>query len=100
MSTTRHTEVFNTISQCFSIIHVSRGQLRNAFGVGFLELQWGTKSNRSQDSQLMRSINALDIESWICLGITQGLRFLQYVFKGAAFLTHFAENKVTGTVDN
>ena len=100
VGTTGNAEVLDAIAQRFGVVHVSGGQLGDAFGVGLVELQRDTKGDGSQDGQLVCSIDAFNVEGRISFGITQRLRLSQHVVKGATLLAHFAEDKVASTVDD
>ncbi len=95
-----HAQVLDAIAQGFGIVHVSRGQLGDAFGVSLVELQRNTKRDGRQDGQLVRGIDAFDVEGRIGFGVTQRLRLGEHVFEGAAFLTHFGEDEVASAVDD
>ncbi|MNS93113.1 hypothetical protein D3C72_1272690 [compost metagenome] len=95
-----HTQVLDAVAQGLGIIHVSSGQLGDAFGVGLVELQRDAESDRSQDGQLVRGIDAFNVESRVGFGVTQRLGFGQHVREGAALLTHFGEDEVAGAVDD
>src|SRR5690606_8517160 len=96
----RHTQVLDAITQRLGVIHIRRGQLRNAFGVGLVELQRNTERNGRKDGQFVCGIDAFDVEGRIGLGITQLLGFLEHVLKGATLLAHLGEDEVASAVDD
>src|SRR5450830_634811 len=95
-----HAQVLDAVAQGFGVVDVGGGQLGDAFGVGLVELQRDTESNGRQDRQLVRGIDAFDVEGRIGFGVTQGLGFGQHVFEGTTLLAHFGEDEVTGAVDD
>ncbi len=97
---TGHAQVLDAVAQRFGVVHVSGGQLGDAFGVGLVELQRDAKGDGRQDGQLVRGIDAFDVEGRVGFGIAQRLGFGQHVGEGAAFFTHFGEDEVAGAVDD
>ncbi len=48
----------------------------------------------------MRSIDAFDVEGRIGFGITEALRFLEYVVEGQPLVAHFGQDEVGRAVDD
>ena len=92
--------MLNAVAELLGIFHVLFGQLGNAFGVDFVKLERNPKGNRGQNGQLVRSINAFHIKRRIGFGITQGLRFCQYIIKGTAFIAHLGHDEVASAINN
>ena len=65
-----------------------------------IEIKCGAKGEAGQDRQLMRRINAIDIESWVCFGISQSLGIGEHIGKVTAMGLHFREDIVAGAVED
>ncbi|MCY1356691.1 hypothetical protein D9M69_431510 [compost metagenome] len=100
VGTARHTQVLDAVAQGLGVVDVGAGQFRDAFGVGLVELQRDAEGDGREDGQLVRGVDAFDVEGRVGLGVAQGLGFLQHVLEGAAFLAHFGEDEVAGAVDD
>ena len=60
----------------------------------------GVERQCGEDGELLRGVDALDVERRIGLGIAQPLRFGQRVGEAAAFFFHGGEDVVRGAVDD
>ncbi len=95
-----HAQVLDAVAQRFGVVHVGGGQSGDAFGVGLVELQRDTECDGRQDRQLVRRVDAFNVEGRIGFCVTQRLRLGEHVFEGATLFAHLGENEVAGTVDD
>ena len=90
----------DAVAQLFGVTDVLLRQLRDAFYIGLIELYRDTKADRRHDRQLVRGIDAFDVEGRIRLGIPLALGFLQNIGKRRALGAHFREDEIAGAVDD
>ncbi len=74
--------------------------MRYALGVNRAKVEAHVEGQRRENRQLVRSIDALDVESWVGLGVAQCLCLRQRIGKGPSSLSHRAENEVRRAVDD
>ena len=78
----------------------SRRKPGDAFGVDFIELHRNAEGNSRHDGELVRGVDALDVEGRVGLGIAQFLRLLEHCVECQALVTHFRKDEVAGAIDD
>ena len=96
----RDAQQLDAIAELFGVLHVLARQLGDALGVGAVELHRDAEGDRRQDGELVRGVDALDVEGRIGLGVSQFLRLLQDVFKRRTLVAHLGEDEIAGAVDD
>ena len=66
----------------------------------FVERDLGAERQRRQQRQLVRGIEAADVEGRIAFGVALGLRLLQHIVEGAMFFLHLGQDVVAGAVQD
>ena len=92
--------MLDAIPQLLGVADVLEGDRTDALGIHALELQWHAERNRGEDGQLVRRVDALDIERRIGLRVAELLRLGQHVGERAARVPHLGQNEVAGAVDD
>ena len=64
------------------------------FGVGLVELHRDAEGDRRQDGQLVRGVDALDVEGRIGLGVAEPLRLLEHGVERRALVAHLGQDEV------
>ncbi len=96
----RDAQQLDAVTQFLGVLHVLAGELRDALGVGAVELHRDAEGDRRQDGELVRGVDALDVEGRVGFGVAQPLRFLQHVVEGRALVAHLGQDEVAGAVDD
>ena len=65
-----------------------------------LEIDRTAEGDRGENGELMRGIDAVDVEARIGLGITQLLRLFQHLAEIAAAVTHLRQDVIAGAVQD
>jgi hypothetical protein len=68
--------------------------------VRLVELHRDAEGQCRQDGDLVRGIDALDVEGRVGFGIAQALRLLEHGIEGQALVAHLGEDEVGGAVDD
>jgi hypothetical protein len=74
--------------------------LRDALGEGLVELQRDAEGQRAQDGQLVRGVDALDVEGRVGLGIAERAAPRPAHRRSPALVAHLGEDEVAGAVDD
>ena len=93
-------EVFDAIAQLGGIGDVQCADLRDALGKTALELERNTEGQRAENGQLVRRVDAFDVEARIGLRIAQRLGLGEDIGEVATLVAHLGQDEVTGPVDN
>ena len=96
----RDAEQLDAVAEFLGVFHILAGELRDALGISLVELHRYAEGDRRQDGELVRGIDALDVEGRIGLGVAQGLRLFQHVVERRPLVAHLAEDEVAGAVDD
>lgn len=91
---------FDAVAEFFGVFDVAAVEFADAFEIAGGEVHRRTECQRAHDGDFMVCVVAFDVEGRVGFGITQCLRFFQYVGKRAAFFAHFGEDEVAGAVNN
>ena len=87
-------------AQLVGIVEIDRRDLPDAFDVDGGEIDRRAEGDGGQDRQLVRGIDAVDVEAGIGLGIAQSLGIGQHVGEVAAGGPHLRQDVVAGAVEN
>ena len=79
---------------------VERRDVADALGMHGLEVGPAAERQRRQQGELVRRIDAVDVEARIGLGIAQTLRFGEHLVERAPALAHVGEDVVAGAVQD
>ena len=96
----RNPQMLDTVSQLLGIHNVGQRDLSNAFGIGLIKLQWDTKSDGREDSELVCGIDPFDIQSWIRFGVAETLRVSKNLIERPPLVTHLGKNEISRAVDD
>ena len=96
----RDAEELDAIAQFLRVADVLAGQLRDAFGVDLVELHRHAEGDRRHDRELVRGVDALDVERGIGLGIAARLRLGQHRRERRALGAHLGQDEVGRAVDD
>ena len=92
-------EMFNPVTQFIGIGDVLLFDIPYTLGIGFVKLQRDAEGYGAHDGQLVRRIDALNVEGRVSLRITQRLGFLQYLAEVPALVAHLGQDEVSRAVD-
>jgi hypothetical protein len=84
----------------FRIAYVLPGQTGDALGVGLVELHRDAEGDRRHDAELVRRVDALDVEGRVCLGIAETLGFAEHLLETCAAIAHFRQDEIGRSVDD
>ena len=96
----RHADQADTEAQGRRLGNVGGDHMADAGGGDMVEVQFGAKGQAGKDGQLVRGIDAVNVEARIGLGIAQFLGFLQHLVKAPAFLFHGGQDVIAGAVED
>ena len=96
----RDAQQLDAVAQFLGVADVLPGELRDAFGVGTVELHRDAEADRRDDGELVRGIDAFDVEGRIGLRVAQALRLLEHLVEARALVAHLREDEVAGAVDD
>src|SRR6266480_5318085 len=85
---------------CSSDLDVRARQLFDSFPEAFLELHRDAEGERRQDGELVRGVDALDVEARIGFGVAAPLRFAEGGREIDAAVAHLGKNEVRRAVDD
>ena len=72
----------------------------DALDVDRVEAWPAAEGQRGQQRQLVRGVDAVDVEGGVGLGVAQGLRLGQHVGELAAGLAHRGQDEIAGAVED
>jgi hypothetical protein len=93
-------EQLDAVAELLGVGDIERRDLADALDVDALQVDLAAEGERGQDGQLVRGVDAVDIEAGIGLGVAQVLRLGQDLVELAAGLAHGAEDVVAGAVEH
>src|SRR4051812_18320672 len=93
-------EELDAIAELFRIFDVLLRQSGDALGVGALELHRDAERDRRKNRELVRGVDALDVERRVGFRVAVRLRVLQRGLEGEAFLAHLGQDEVRRAVDD
>ena len=96
----RQTQVLDREAEFPGIADVFDVDARDAFHMHAGGIDCGVERQCGEDGELLRGVDAVDVERRIGLGIAQPLRFGQRVGEAAAFFFHGGEDVVGSAVDD
>ena len=97
---TRDPQKLDPVSKRLRKLDIERGNPPNALRIDIFKIHAASERNRCQDRQLVRCIDAIDIETRIGLGVSQRLSIGKNIVKLTPCLAHRGQDVVTGTVQN
>ena len=74
----RDAEQLDPVAELLGVADVLLRELRDALGVGLVELHRDAEGDRRHDGELVRGVDALDVERRVGLGVAALLRLLQH----------------------
>ncbi len=96
----RDAEQLDAVAQPLGVLDVDGGELADALGVGLVELHRDAEGDRGEDGELVRGVDAVDVEGGIGLGVAQALRLGEHHVEGQPLVAHLREDVVAGAVDD
>ncbi len=96
----RNAEQLDAIAKLVGGREIGRLDRGNALDIDRIGIDFGAERDRRQDRELLRGIEALDIESRIGLGIAEPLRILQAFGEGQLVLLHAGQDVIAGAVQD
>ena len=96
----RDAEQLDPVAQLLGVADVLARQLRDALGVDLVELHRHAEGDRRHDGELVRGIDALDVERRVGLGVAARLRLLQHGVERRAGCAHLGQDEVRRAVDD
>src|SRR6185437_2890495 len=79
---------------------IERGDVADALDVDAGEVHLAAEAHRREQRELMRGVDAVDIEARIGLGIAEALRLFQHRSEAAARRAHLRQDVVAGAVED
>ena len=79
---------------------IERRDRRDAFDIDRVRVNLGAEGEARQDGELVRGIEAFDVEGRVGFGIAETLRILEALGKGQPFEFHPGEDVVAGAVED
>ena len=96
----RDAEELDAVAEAFGVLDVDRGELRDAFGVDLVELHRDAEGDGGEDGELVRGIDALDVDGGIGLRVAEALRFGEHHVERQPLVAHLRQDVVAGAVDD
>ena len=93
-------EQLDSVAELLCVLDVGRVELGDALDVRLVEAHRIAEGDGAHDRQLVRRIDAFDVEGRIGLGVAQTLRFLEHGFEAQALVAHFGQDEVGRPVDD
>ena len=90
----------DAVAQLLGVADVFARQLGDAFGIGLVELHRNAEGDRRHDGELVRGVDAFDVEGRVGLGIAQLLRLLERGIERQPLVAHLRQDEVGGAVDD
>src|SRR4029077_62026 len=90
----------DAVAQFLGKLDVYRGDPSDALDMDAGEIDPGAEGGAGQHRELVRRVDAVDVEAGIGLGVARLLRLGQYDIEVAAGLTHGGEDVVAGAVED
>ena len=96
----RDAEQLDAVAHVLGRLDVGLADRLDALHVDLLEVELGAEGEARQDRELVRGIEAADVEGRIGLGIAQLLRLLQHIAERAVLVGHGREDEIAGAVED
>ena len=96
----RDAQQLDAVTELLGVADIFLGQRGDTLGVDLVELHRDAEGDRRHDGELVRGVDALDVERRVRLGIAQALRLLQHRAEGEALVAHFGQDEVRCPVDD
>ena len=96
----RDAEQLDAVAELAGERDVERGDAADALDMHRVERDRPAERERGQDRQLVRGIDAVDVERRIGLGVAQLLRIGEHLGELAAALAHLRQDVVAGAVED
>ena len=96
----RDPKELDPVAQRLGVANILARQLRDALGVGLVELHRHAECDRRHDGELVRGVYAFDVEGGIGLGVAARLRLLQYRVERGTLRAHLGQDEVRRAVDD
>src|SRR5262249_45668570 len=93
-------EQLDAVAELFGKVDVESRNMPDSFSVNSGEVDRAAETDARQDRQLVRGVDAVDVETRISFGITELLRFSQNLGKFMRALAHCRQDVVRGSVQN
>lgn len=95
-----HGDQAHAITECRSFPDIGGEHMADAGDVHGGEIDFRAEGQAGEDRQLVRGVDAVDVEGRVRLGIAFRLCLLQHIGKGAAIPLHGREDVIAGAVEN
>ena len=96
----RQTKQLDAVAELGGVGDIERGDVADAFDVHALEIDRTAEGDAGQDRQLVRRVDAVDVEARIGLSVAVRLRLGQHVGEVAAAFAHGRQDVVAGAVED
>ena len=96
----RDAEMLDAIAKLGGKGDILRLDAADALGKGALELERNAKRERAQDGELVRGVDALDVEGRVRLRVAERLRLGEHVSKVPALVAHLRQDEIAGAVND
>ena len=96
----RDAEQLDAVAEFFGIGDVDRIDVANAFDEHRAEVDLRAEREAGDDGELVRRVDAVDVEARIGLGVAQRLRFGEHDVERPAGFAHVGQHVVAGAVQN
>ena len=96
----RDAEQLDAVTELLGVADIFLGKFGDALGIGLVQLHRDAEGDRRHDGELVRGIDAFDVEGRIGFGIAQALRLFQHRAEGETLVAHFRQDEVRGAVDD
>ena len=93
-------EQLDVESQLRGVIDIERRDMADTLDMNGVEVDRAAERDARQDGQLMRGVDAIDVEARVGLGEAQFLGLGEHLGEVAAAVPHGAQNIVAGAVEN
>src|SRR5205814_2320029 len=91
---------FDRITELFGKLDVQSGDVSYAFDINVFGVNPKSVRQRSEDSNFVQRIMAIDIQRWLCLGVTLRLGILKNRFEITAFEFHARKDVIACAIDD
>ena len=96
----RDAEQLDAVAQVLGRLDVGLADRLDALDVDLLEVELGAEGEARQDGELVRGVEAADVEGRIGLGVAQRLRLRQHIAERAVLVGHRRQDVVAGAVED
>ena len=96
----RDAEQLDPVAELLGVADVLARELRDALGVDLVELHRHAEGDRRHDRELVRGVDAFDVERRVGLGVAARLRLGEHVVERRARRAHLGQDEVGRAVDD